>query len=85
MLSQGPLHQAGTTLLSLAMAAIGVALVVQSVADHAGIVSGRFLLGILFFAAGCGRLWLTVLRRDRRSAEPEEAGRRRSRRRRRAL
>jgi hypothetical protein len=42
--------------LSLLMAAIGVALVGQGVSG--GVVSGRLLLGVLFIAAGLGRLYI---------------------------
>lgn len=45
-------------MLSLLMGAIGVALVVQAVSGHGSIVSPRLLLGVLFIAAGGGRLYL---------------------------
>jgi hypothetical protein len=51
-------HRAGTLVLSLLMAAIGVALIVQAVSGHGSIVSPRLLLGVLFVAAGGGRLYL---------------------------
>ena len=44
-------------MLSLLMAAIGVALIVQAVDGHGGAVSVRLLLGVLFGAAGVGRLY----------------------------
>jgi uncharacterized membrane protein YcjF (UPF0283 family) len=47
-----------TVVLSLAMAAIGVALIVQSFAGHGGVITGRLLLGALFIAAGAGRLYI---------------------------
>ena len=58
-------HRAGTLVLSLLMGAIGVALVVQAVSGHGGIVSPRLLLGVLFIAAGAGRLYVE----KRRSGE----------------
>jgi hypothetical protein len=58
-------HRGGTFLLSLAMLAIGVALLVQTLAGDGGAISARLLLGVLFVAAGAGRLYLEV-RRGRR-------------------
>jgi hypothetical protein len=51
-------HRAGTFTLSLLMAAIGVALVVQAVSGHGSIISPRLLLGVLFIAAGAGRMYV---------------------------
>ena len=45
-------------MLSFAMLAIGLALFVQSLANHASALSGRLLISILFIAAGAGRLWV---------------------------
>jgi hypothetical protein len=55
-------HRAGTFVLSLLMGAIGVALLVQAVSGHGSIVSPRLLLGVLFIAAGGGRLYLQTRR-----------------------
>jgi hypothetical protein len=55
-------HRAGTFVLSLLMGAIGVALIVQAVSGHGSIVSPRLLLGVLFIAAGGGRLYLQTRR-----------------------
>jgi hypothetical protein len=55
-------HRAGTFVPSLAMVAIGLALVVQAIGGHASAISPRLLLGVLFMAAGCGR-WYVELRR----------------------
>ena len=57
-------HRAGTWVLSILMAAIGVALIVEAVAGHGSAISPRLLLGVLFIAGGLGRLYLEV-RRDR--------------------
>ncbi|HWY17719.1 MAG TPA: hypothetical protein VNY27_03290 [Solirubrobacteraceae bacterium] len=54
----GQAHRAGTRVLSLLMAAIGVALVVQAVSGHGSVVSPRLLLGALFIAAGAGRMYV---------------------------
>jgi hypothetical protein len=56
------IHRYGTVVLSLLMAAIGVALVGQAVSAHGSVVSGRLLLGVLFLAAGLGRLYIEVKR-----------------------
>ena len=45
-------HRSGTLVLSLLMAAIGVALIVQAVDGNGGVLSPRLLLGVLFIAAG---------------------------------
>jgi hypothetical protein len=59
-------HRTGTLVLSLAMVAIGIVLAVEALGGSEGIVSARLLLGLLFFAAGSGRLYIEKLRRDRR-------------------
>jgi hypothetical protein len=51
-------HRAGTLALSLLMAAIGVALIVQAVSGNGGVLSPRLLLGVLFIAAGAGRMYV---------------------------
>jgi hypothetical protein len=44
------------------MAAIGVALIVQALGGHGSVISPRMLLGVLFIAAGVGRVYLEVKR-----------------------
>jgi hypothetical protein len=56
-------HRAGTTVLSSAMVAIGIALAVEAVLGE-DVLSARLLLGVLFVAGGSGRLYIQ-LRRDR--------------------
>jgi predicted membrane channel-forming protein YqfA (hemolysin III family) len=51
-------HRAATFVLSLLMAAIGVALIVQVADGHGSVASARLLLGVLFLAAGGGRIYL---------------------------
>jgi hypothetical protein len=51
-------HRAGTVVFSVLMAAIGLALIGQAVGGHGSIISPRLLLGVLFVAAGAGRLYL---------------------------
>jgi len=53
----------GTLVFSLAMVAIGLALIVQVVTGSSSSITGRLLLGVLFVAAGCGR-WYVELRRS---------------------
>ena len=50
-------HRAGITVLSSAMVAIGIALLVEAVLGE-GTFSARLLLGVLFVAAGSGRLYI---------------------------
>jgi hypothetical protein len=54
-------HRTGTTVLSLAMVAIGIALAVEAIGSD-GVLSVRLLLGALFLAAGVGRLYIEVRR-----------------------
>jgi hypothetical protein len=58
-------HRTGTTLLSLAMVVIGIALAVEAIGGHGGVLSARLLLGVLFLAGGAARLYLEM-RRDQR-------------------
>ncbi len=47
-----------TVLLSVAMIVIGVAMLARSIAAGAGPLALGVILGLLFVAAGAGRLWL---------------------------
>jgi hypothetical protein len=49
-------------MFSLVMAVIGVALIVEAVDGHGSVVSPRLLLGLLFIAAGAGRMWVETKR-----------------------
>lgn len=51
-------HRSATLMFSLVMIVIGVALIAQVVGGHAGVVSPRMLLGLLFIAAGGARIYL---------------------------
>jgi hypothetical protein len=52
-------HRSGTIVLSLLMAAIGVALIVETLAGvRGGAIVAPLLLGLLFTAGGVGRLYL---------------------------
>jgi hypothetical protein len=59
-------HRLGTSVLSLAMVAIGLALCVQALGAGLDPLAPRLLLGVLFVAAGVARLYLE-LRRSRRT------------------
>jgi hypothetical protein len=50
---------------SVAMAAIGVSLIVQVATGGGGVLSARLLLGVLFLAGGIARLYLERKRGDR--------------------
>jgi hypothetical protein len=54
----GGLHRSTTRVLSLAMIAIGVALVVRTLALGGGGIALGIVLGVLFVAAGFARLYL---------------------------
>jgi hypothetical protein len=56
------LHRGMTFAMSLAMVAIGLVVVVQSLADSTGALAGRLLIGILLVAAGVGRIYIEVRR-----------------------
>jgi hypothetical protein len=49
-------HRTGTAVLSLSMAIIGLVLLAQALSAGGAIV--RLVLGVLFLAAGSGRLYL---------------------------
>jgi hypothetical protein len=57
-------HRAGVFVLSVAMAAIGLALIVEAFATPSALFAD-LLIGALFFAAGVGRFYVE-LRRGRR-------------------
>ena len=52
------LHRTSTRLLSIVMLAIGVALIVRTVAAGGGGLAVGLVLGVLFVAAGGARLYL---------------------------
>jgi hypothetical protein len=59
------LHRGSTRVLSIAMVAIGIALIVRTIAEGGGGLALGLILGVLFVAAGGARLYLQT--RDRRS------------------
>ena len=52
-------HRGATRALSAVMVLIGVALLVSTIARGGGPLALGVLLGVLFVAAGAGRLYLT--------------------------
>jgi hypothetical protein len=60
-------HRSATFVFSLVMIVIGVSLIAQAVDGHGGVLSPRLLLGVLFIAAGGGRLYLETKRGRRGS------------------
>ena len=52
-------HRGATRALSSALVLIGVALLISTIARGGGPLAIGVLLGILFIAAGAGRLYLT--------------------------
>jgi hypothetical protein len=59
-------HRTGTWVLSLAMVAIGIALVAEAIGGAGGVISIRLLLGLMFCAGGGARVYLEI-RRDKRA------------------
>jgi hypothetical protein len=55
-------HRMSTFVLSVAMAAIGVVLVVQALTAASGVSTTRLLLGVLFLAAGVARCYVELRR-----------------------
>ncbi|HEX2105678.1 MAG TPA: hypothetical protein VHF51_18640 [Solirubrobacteraceae bacterium] len=53
------LHRTSTRILSTALLVLGVAMIVVTVAAGGGPLATGVLLGLLFAAAGAGRLWVT--------------------------
>ncbi len=59
------LHRRTAMALSALMAVIGVALVIEAAAGAGGVLSARTLLGVLFLAAGGGRMYVEARRGSR--------------------
>jgi hypothetical protein len=57
------IHRAGTVVLSTLLMLIGVGLLVQALGGHGGGLLTRLLLGVLFMAAGAGRLYVEARRK----------------------
>jgi hypothetical protein len=55
-------HRSITLALSLVMVVLGVALVIEVLSGDGSVISPRMLMGILFAAAGGGRLYVELRR-----------------------
>lgn len=53
-------YRGAVRVFSLAMAAIGLAVLVLTLANGGGPASVGFLIGIAFLVVGAGRLWLSA-------------------------
>jgi hypothetical protein len=62
MPGQRQFHGAATIVLSALMIVLGVGLVVEAITGHGSAISPRMLLGVLFVAAGAGRIYLRTKR-----------------------
>lgn len=51
-------HASTTTILSALMILIGAGLVVRTLSLGGGLFAIGTIMGVLFVAAGCGRLWV---------------------------
>lgn len=58
-MSRRDLHRASTQLLSLVLIGIGIALIARTIAGGGGALAIGIILGVLFMAAGSGRLWVS--------------------------
>ena len=55
-------RRTATPIFSLALIVIGVALIVRTIIEGGGPLAVGILLGVLFAAAGAGRLWVATRR-----------------------
>jgi hypothetical protein len=51
-------HRASTTLLSVVMVLLGLAMIARAIAAGGGVLAVGVVFGVLFVAAGAGRLWV---------------------------
>ena len=59
-MSQPGVHRSTTRFLSVAMVLVGIALIVRALTGGGTIISLGVIIGVMFVAAGAGRLWLTM-------------------------
>jgi hypothetical protein len=55
-----PIHRTSTRVMSVLMILIGLVLVVRTIIAGGGALATGILLGVLFVAAGAGRLYLQL-------------------------
>lgn len=58
-----PLQRGATRLMSLALIGLGVAIIVRTIAAGGSPLATGLLLGVLFVAAGAGRLYVARVNR----------------------
>jgi hypothetical protein len=58
MPEQRPLRRPYTRVMSILMIVIGIAILVRTIAAGGGVAATGVVLGVLFVAAGAGRLYL---------------------------
>jgi hypothetical protein len=63
-MSGSEVYRLGIFVLSIAMAVVGIALIAESLIAG-GAILARVLLGVLFLAAGAGRLYMQRIHRSR--------------------
>ena len=51
-------HRRMTTVMSAVLIVLGVVILVRTLAEGGGPLATGLLLGVLFIAAGAGRLWM---------------------------
>ncbi|HEY3830635.1 MAG TPA: hypothetical protein VGL57_15710 [Solirubrobacteraceae bacterium] len=56
------IHRSTAMVLAALMALIGVVLLVEALSGQGGLLSARTLLGVLFLAAGVGRVYVELRR-----------------------
>ena len=61
------MHRQTTAVLSLILVVLGIAMIVRTLAAGGGAVAFGLLIGVLFIAAGLGRLYINGLMGHRRS------------------
>ena len=59
------LHRASTRVLSVVLVALGIAMIVSTLVRGGGATALGLLLGVLFIAAGLGRLYVLTQTRGR--------------------
>jgi hypothetical protein len=58
--SNGNAHRSAVRFLSSLMVLVGIALVTRAIAGGGGPLATGVIVGLLFVAAGAGRIWLTL-------------------------
>ena len=57
-MSRSNAHRQMTTVMSVILVVLGVAILVRTVTAGGGPLATGIVVGVLFVAAGCGRLWV---------------------------